>query len=74
MNEMRNIILTADQASKLEMVLRMTTRYRKEEEAACKALGEEKNADGTLRYPNIRSNGEWWEEANKAIEEILTII
>lgn len=74
MDEMRTITLTEDQLGKLEMVLRLTTRYRKDEEAACKALGQERDESGDLKYPNIRSNGEWWEEANKAMEEILTII
>ena len=74
MDDMRTITLTADQALTLEMVLRLTTKYRMEEEAACKRIGEEENDDGTLEYPNIRSNGEWWEAANKTIKDVITIL
>jgi len=66
--------LTDEQRRALNMVLILTAKYREGEEAASKELGEERGADGTLRFPNMKSNGEWWEKINKAIEEIRTML
>lgn len=71
---MKILNLTDDQASKLKMYLLMTTSYRNGEETACKELGTELNADGSLVYPNLKANGEWWEQTNKAIDEIGALL
>ena len=56
------------------MALILTAKYREREETASKELGEEREEDGTLRFPNMKSNGEWWEKTNKAIEEIRAML
>lgn len=71
---MENLNLTAEQISTLKMVLLLTTRHRKNEEDACKRLGTELNEAGTLKYPNMKLNGEWWEQTNAIIEEIVELI
>ena len=72
---MSNIIsLTDEQSTTLRMVLLMTTDWRKREVEACQRLAQEIGDNGLPRYPNMQSNGEWWEKANKTIEDILEIL
>ena len=66
----KTIILTEDERSALSMFLLLSTGYREEEEATCKRLGAETQEDGTLLYPNLKANGEWWEETNAIIKKI----
>ena len=63
--------LTEKQAEDLKTYLLITEHYRKEEYKACKDLAEEKNEDGTAKYPLMAKNAEFWKEQNEAMEEIL---
>ncbi|MDD3926821.1 MAG: hypothetical protein PHT33_09205 [bacterium] len=71
---MKTITLTGEQANLLAIYITMTTNYRKRETEACRELGEEKNDEGMLRYPNMAANANWWEKANTRLEEIKEII
>ena len=66
----KTIHLTGEQASLLVIYIMMTTSYRKGEMEACRELGEEKDENGMLRFPNMAANATWWEKANKRLEEI----
>lgn len=70
----KTIHLTGEQASLLVIYIMMTTSYRKGEMEACRELGEEKDENGMLRFPNMAANATWWEKANKRLEEIKDII
>jgi hypothetical protein len=70
----KTIHLTGEQANLLVIYITMTTNYRKGEMEACRELGEEKDENGMLRFPNIAANATWWEKANKQLEGIKDII
>lgn len=67
---MVTIKLTDKEATTLRAFLLMTTRYRREEADACWRLSEEKNPDGSPKFPKMRSNAQWWEQTDKTIEAI----
>ena len=71
---MRIIELSNEQASLLSCYLLMTTNYRKDEAEACQRLSQEKEEDGTLRFPNMESNARWWEKTNIEINDIQKAI
>ena len=71
------IILTNEQITWLSAYLMATHQHRLKEVEACRELGAETNADGSPKYPKIRDNAIWWEEAEekamalvKALEQI----
>ena len=70
----KTIHLTGEQANLLVIYITMTTNYRKGEMEACRELGEEKDENGMLRFPNMAAIATWWEKANKRLEEIKDII
>ena len=70
----KTIALTEAQVAALSMYLLLSTEYREKEEAACKRLGAETGEGGALLYPNLKANGQWWEETNAIIKEILKIL
>lgn len=63
--------LTEKQAKDLKTYLLITQYHRKEVYKTCKDLAEEKNEDGTAKYPLMAKNAEFWKEQNEAMEEIL---
>jgi hypothetical protein len=70
----KTITLTAKQASLLATYILITTKYREDQIAACAKLAEEKNGDGTPRYPAMSSNADWWRETHTEMERIYQII
>ena len=71
---MKIITLTDEQAFILESYLSITANYRSDEAEACEKLSHELNEDGTPKFPNMKGNAEWWEQANRTIEEIKKAI
>lgn len=70
-----NIIkLTDSQASLLNFYILMTAKYREGEIEACSQLAQEKKEDGNIKYPNMKSNAEWWENAHGELSRICTAI
>lgn len=67
---MVTIKLNSKEASTLRMFLLLTTKYRREEADACWRLSREKEPDGTPSFPKMRSNAEWWEEADRVLKTI----
>ena len=67
---MVTIKLNSKEASTLRMFLLLTTKYRREEADACWRLSQEKEPDGTPSFPKMRSNAEWWEEADRVLKTI----
>lgn len=67
---MKIVRLDDGEAIVLSMFLTMTTRYRQEEAAACRRLSEERDADGTPKFPKMAANAAWWERADKMLEAI----
>lgn len=66
--------LTEEQADALDLYLLMTTNYRKNEYEACESLAKERNEDGTLKFPNMPNNANFWKEQNETIEKIQEIL
>lgn len=67
---MKILTLTDEQASTLEVYLLITTNYRRREVEACERLSREVDENGSSRYPNMKSNAEWWTKTSGTIEEI----
>jgi len=74
MTDTKTITLTDKQASLLATYILITTKYREGEIAACAELAEEKNGDGTPKYPAMSSNADWWRETHTEMERIYKII
>lgn len=66
--------LTKEQADALDVYLLMTTNYRKDEYEACESLAKERNEDGTLKFPNMPNNANFWKKQNETIEKIQEIL
>lgn len=72
MNEAKEktITLTYDEVSILSCYILMTTKYREGEAEAWDRLATETEPDGSLKFPNAKSNAKFWRDT----EEQLTII
>lgn len=68
------ITLTGKQAMLLTTYIIISNNYRKGEIKACSELGQEKTADGKLRFPNLASDAEWWIHMHYELERIRRII
>ena len=66
--------LTKEQADALDFYLLITTKYRKNEYEVCESLAKERNKDGTLKFPNMPSNADFYKKQNKTIEKIQEIL
>ena len=66
----QTLILTSEEASKLLSYILITTQYRQKEAAAWDSLSDEKNEDGTTKFPNAKSNADWWREMDAALDGI----
>ena len=71
---MRKILLTEEETIKLEMFLHMTTQYRKNELDTCQSLAQEKQPDGSDKYPNMLENAVWCKELITALENVQKAI
>ena len=71
---MVTIALTEEQVSFLDMYILMTTNYREREIAACERLAKETNEDGTLKYPKMPGNAEWWRKTHELMEQIHQVL
>lgn len=71
---MTTITLTEEQVIYLDMYILMTAGMRERELAACERLSKETNDDGTLRYPKMSGNAEWWRKTHELIEQIHEIL
>ena len=57
--------------SSLRVFLLMTTSYRKDEALSWGKLAQEKNEDGTPKYPKAEENSEFWFDMQADIEKVL---
>ncbi len=72
--EERTVTLTNEDWSKLDIFLLLTRNFRKNEEEIFKRGSQEKNEDGSLKYPNAVADAEFYKELNIRLEEIRKII
>ena len=70
----RVITLTHEQANTLCCYIFMTTQYRRGEAKAWHELAKELNSDGTPKFKNAQSNGDFYEQLDAELEEIKKII
>ena len=68
------VTLTNKQWSDLTCYILMTTKYREGERKCWEELGEEKNDDGSAKFPNAASNMAFWQEMMQSLNEISSII
>jgi hypothetical protein len=66
--------LTPEQANSLICYILASTQYREREQKSCKELSEERNEDGTVKYPNAAENAKYWEALEDKLTEIRTIL
>lgn len=64
------VTLTNGEWSTLTTYLLMSTQYREREAKAWAELAEEREKDGSVKYPNAGSNAQFWRETIEALEEI----
>ena len=62
------------QKKKLEMYLLLSANYRKNEYDTCASLADKRDPDGSLIYPNMQSNAEFWDDMDKFINGLLSKI
>lgn len=62
--------MSKDEAMLLSMYLSMTTQDRLQEEQDCRERAQEKNPDGSPKFPRMEGNAQWWIRTNKAIGRI----
>lgn len=65
------IILTNEQLTWLSMYLMATHQHRLAEAEACRELAAETNAAGSPKYPKMRDNAIWWEEADAKADALV---
>lgn len=70
----RVITLTHEQANMLACYILLTTNHRHDEAKAWHELAKELNSDGTPKYKNAQSNGDFYEKMDGELEEIRKII
>lgn len=66
-----SLTLTNGEWCRLEMYLLMSTNYRQGEYDACVSLSERLEPDGSLTFPNMPSNANFWKEMNEFIDDML---
>lgn len=67
----RAVTLTNDEWNTLTCYLLQTTRHRADERDAWLSLAEEKNLDGTPKFPNAPKNAAYWQEVIDTMERII---
>lgn len=66
--------LTEEQISTLDVFLLITTNYRKKELEACERLSRRLDEEGNIRYPDMKSNAQYWKKQSEIIEEVQKAI
>lgn len=66
----KTVTLTNGEWSTLTTYLLMSTQYREREAKAWAELAEEREKDGSVKYPNAESNVQFWRETIEALEGI----
>ena len=66
--------LTSQQRSTLSVFLLMTTKYREDQEKACRKLSKELDDDGNPIYPNMAANADWWRSAIDTVDEVIALL
>ena len=66
----KTVTLTNGEWSKLTTYLLWSKNHREGEAKAWAELAEEREEDGSVKYPNVASNAQFWKETNEALEEI----
>lgn len=74
LQETRTVTLTNEQWNLLTTYLLMSTNYRKGEAKAWDNISEKKDKNGNIKFPNAKSNKEFWEEMNTELEIIRSTI
>lgn len=67
---MKSLLLTEREEQTLRMFLLMTTNYRRGEQESCASLATETNEDGTLIFPKMENNAQWWQDCIETIDAI----
>lgn len=67
----RAVTLTNDEWNTLTCYLMQTTKHRTGERDAWQSLAEEKNPDGTPKFPNAPKNAAYWQEVIDTMERII---
>ncbi|MEG1492582.1 MAG: hypothetical protein RR394_10060 [Oscillospiraceae bacterium] len=71
---MEQIYLEEKHAAKLQMFLLMTTKFREDELATWEKLANERNSDGTVKFPYAKDNADFWKETIYMISEVMKAI
>ena len=66
----KTVTLTNGEWSTLTTYLLMSTQYREREAKAWAELAEEREKDGSVKYPNAESNVQFWRETIEALEGV----
>lgn len=66
--------LTKGQAVTLQTHLEALHGHIQGELEACEILAKETKEDGTLAYPNMPGNVEYWKEKEKKISELIEVV
>lgn len=67
----RAVTLTNVQWSRLVCYLLQSTKFREGERDAWLSLAEEKNPDGTAKFPNAARNAEYWQEVIEGLNDMM---
>lgn len=67
---MKSLLLTEQEDQTLRMFLLMTTNYRRDEQESCARLATETDDDGTLTFPKMSNNAQWWQGCIDTIDAI----
>ena len=70
MQRKKTVTLTNGEWSELTTYLLLSKNHREGEAKAWAELAEEREEDGSVKYPNVASNAQFWKETNEALEEI----
>lgn len=67
---MKSLLLTENEDQTLRMFLLMTTNYRRGEQESCARLATETDDDGSLTFPKMANNAQWWQGCIDTIDAI----
>ena len=71
MQEDKAVTMPNELWSSLRVFLLMTTNFRKDEALSWGRLAQEKNEDGTPKYPKAEGNSEFWFDMQADMEKVL---
>lgn len=73
-NNRIKIEMTRDQLNTLVFYILTTTKYRKSEAEAWSELANETDENGQPKYPNAKSNAQYYQDLECKLEEITKIL